>query len=411
MPEEMIARVPEWWRELAELLMAPILWIPSMQQVLADFFLDSSSGWAAAAKYVFLLFPVLLFVAAVWCTQLSIYTIPFRSGRGRFVSLMLLAWWDAARAVWMYWVGVVRTIGVAVGWSLTLAHLAVKLLVGLVRQAVLVPFAMTGSMTRSYFQPGVPWIGFVMLLFWCVLEAAIFAYVLFPTVSEVIADLVGSDETPRLTGPILYFFLLLLIMGSFACVQALVDAVKKREIKFLVQIVVIELFVMFFEVMFLYREFVDAITPWIAQQTGARMGLTFTISLAAFGWIGIRGMTWFLFGQFGTPPLQAFISRRPLAQPVASEPVRVPESREAWWRSPVEDFKQEVGWLHEKSDQLMEYVALPVIHLLAAALNFAMVLTTSRPVFNLPFKNLKEIMEARDTLAAMQQQSRKQVPL
>ena len=42
---------------------------------------------------------------------------------------------------------------------------------------------------------------------------------------------------------------------------------------------------MFFEVMFLYRELVDAIVPWIAQQTGERfqVGIVFVLSVAAFG--------------------------------------------------------------------------------------------------------------------------------
>src|SRR5260370_35519252 len=103
-------------------------------------------------------------------------------------------------------------------------------------------------------------------------------------------------------------------MGSFACVQALTDAVKKREFKFLVEVVLVGLFVMIFEVMFLYRELVDAITPWIAQQTGDkfRPGIGFTLSLATFGWVGVRGMAGFLFGRYGTPPLLAFISRQPV---------------------------------------------------------------------------------------------------
>src|SRR5205809_974842 len=132
------------------------------------------------------------------------------------------------------------------------------------------------------------------------LAAAIFSYTLMPTVTELLADLVGGDSTPRFTGAILYFFLLLLVMGSFACVQTLMDAVRKREWKFIVQMVVVELFVMFFEVIFLYRELIDALTPWISQQTGMKLGLTVTLLLSSFGWIGIRGMTWFLFGQFGT---------------------------------------------------------------------------------------------------------------
>ena len=61
-----------------------------------------------AQKEGFLLFPVLLALAGIWCTQLSIYTLPFRASRTRFGSLLLLAWWDAGRVVWMYWVGIVR---------------------------------------------------------------------------------------------------------------------------------------------------------------------------------------------------------------------------------------------------------------------------------------------------------------
>src|SRR5438445_3340246 len=107
-----------------------------------------------------------------------------------------------------------------------------------------------------------------MLIFWCALEAAIFTYTLMPTVTELLADLVGGESTAHYTGPILYFFLLLLVMGSFACVQTLMDAIKKREWKYIVQMIVVELFVMFFDVVFLYRELIDALTPWIAQQIG-----------------------------------------------------------------------------------------------------------------------------------------------
>lgn len=407
--EQIISMVPEQWRDLFELLTAPLSWIPVVQQWIVEFFFYSSSGWAAAAKYVFLLFPVLLWVAAIWCTQLSIYTLPFRSRRVDFVSAILLAWWDGARAVWLYWVGLFRIFVVVMGWCFTLTRLGLKLIIEAGHQVLLVPFTITGKMTRSYFQPGVPWVAFIMLVFWCLLEAMIFTYTLFPTVSEVLTDLV-SVETPRYTGVILYLFLFLLIMGSFACLQVLLDAVKKRELKFLIQMILVELFVMFFEVMFLYRELVDAITPWIAQQTGFRMGIGFTLSLATFGWVGIRGMTWFLFGQFGTPPLLAFISRQPLAQPEGVVAIKTSPETTRWWQAPIEDFKREIGWLHEKSDQLLEYLTLPVLHVVAAALNFAMILVTSRPVFSLPFKSLKEVMETRELLSVTGLQPKKVGP-
>jgi len=383
-------------------LLVPLLWIFEMQRILVEFFLYSSSPWVAAAKYVFLLFPVLLFVAAIWCTQISLYTILFRSERINFVQRILFAWWDAGRAALLYWVGLFRLVVVTIGWLFTLTRLGLRLVMETFRQLLLTPFTMTGRLSKSYFQPGVPWVAFLMLVFWCLLEATIFTHTLFPTVSEVLTDLVGM-ETPAMAGPVLFFFLLMLILGSFACLQVLLETVKRREYKFILQMVVVELFVMFFEVMFLYRELVDAITPWIAQQTGERfrMGIGFTLSLATFGWAGIRGMTWFLFGQFGTPPLLAFISRRPLAQPeeyaametAGTEPVD-------WWRTPIEDFKSEVEWFHAKSEELLEYLTLPVLQVMAAALNFAMILLTARPVMSLPLTGLSALMRTRDLIGS-----------
>jgi hypothetical protein len=403
MVAKVFQNVPETWRDLFELLAALVSWIPGMQDALLEFFLDSSSGWATVGKALFLLLPILLWLSGIWCTQLLLYTLPFRSGRLSVASTMLLAWWDGARMIWLYWVGLVRLAGVTIGWVFMLARLGVKLLAEAVRQIVLMPFTMTGKMTKSYFQPGVPWIAFLMLLFWCLLEALIFTYTLFPTVSEVMIDLAGAERAPKLTWPLLYFFLFALIMGSFACIHTLTESFSRREYRFLVQMILVEMFVMLFEVLFLYRELVDSITPWIAQQTGVKPGLTFTLSLATFGWIGVRGMNWFLFGRYGAPPLLAFISRQPLAEAGGAE--RAASAAEpSWWRPALEDFKREIAWLHERSEEVLEYLALPVLHLLAAALNFGMILVTSRPVFSLPFKGLKDVMETREILARLRPQ-------
>ena len=406
-----VAVQAESFQSILEIILTPISWIPKMQQGFLEFFLYSTSGWTAALKFVFLLFPILLFVAAIWCTQISLYTIPFRSGRIKFVEMLLLGWWDAARAVWSYWVGLLRFVVVAVGWCLTLARLGIRLIMDTLRQLVIAPFSMTSKLSKSYFQPGVPWVAFVLLLFWCLLESVIFTYTLFPTVSEVLADLVGV-EAPRFTAPILFMFLLMLILGSFACLQVLVDTVRTRQFRYVLQMIVVELFVMMFEVMFLYRELVDTITPWIAQQTGERfrLGIFFTLSLATFGWVGIRGMTWFLFGQFGTPPLLAFISRRAMVQteaPVLEQSGMEPES---WWRAPVRDFKMDIEWLHSKGEEVLEYLTLPLLQILAAALNFAMIVLASSPVLGLPFKSLSEVMATRDIAASLRIQPKKVNP-
>ena len=80
------------------------------------------------------------------------------------------------------------------------------------------------------------------------------------------------------------------------------------------------------------------------------------------------------------------------------------------WRAPMEEFKREIGWLHERGDEVLEYLTLPFLHVVAAALNFAMILVTSRPFFSIPFKNLKEVLETRETLAAMHLQPKKAAP-
>ena len=41
MIDQIIARLPEAWRTVAELVAAPIAWVPRLQQLLFDFFLDS----------------------------------------------------------------------------------------------------------------------------------------------------------------------------------------------------------------------------------------------------------------------------------------------------------------------------------------------------------------------------------
>lgn len=402
MLEQFIGQLPEGWRQVVTVLVAPVAWIPRMQQQLADLFLTSSSGWIAAAKFVFLLLPALLAVAAIWCTQLSLYTLPFRAGRARFVSLMLLAWWDIARAVWLYWVGVARFAGVALGWALALARLAVRLAGGVLQQTLVAPLAFTGNVTRRYLRPGVPWAAFVLLIGWCAVEAGIFAYILYAPVGDALANLIGSDERARLTGPVLYLILLLVITGSFACTQVLVDAVRRRQSPYLVQVVTVELFVMFVEVMFLYRELVVVAAPWLVRALRPGPGLALTMALGAFAWVGVRTTVWVLFGQYGTPPLLALISREPLAPGAPATVWSPPAAPVAWWSLAAAEFRSELDWLHERSDQLLEYLALPVLHLMAAALNTAMILLAARPVFSLPFKGLRDVTETRDLVDALQ---------
>jgi hypothetical protein len=391
MLDSLVALLPAEWRGAALAFLAPVRWIPDWQaMVLGSFW--SQGPAAVIAGSIFLLVPALLVISGTWATMLSLYTLPFRSGRGGFITALLMAWWDAGRCVWLYWTGFARLLAAMAGWLLGGVKFVLLTLrnavVGLVRS----PLALLDWTSRRYFKPGMPWLAFMVLLVWSAVEATVFTFTLTPTLTEVFGGLTGYDPNPRVMAPLLWLFLLMLVAGSFACIQVLNEAIRARRVGEIIQMALVEAAVMFFEVIFLYRELIDAITPWIAQQSGGevRLGLASTLLLASFGWIGVRGMSWFLFGRFGTPALVAILSRQTLTQ---DGPSVVPEPvSKDMWRAPVEALKADVEWFHKEGRRLFELLTLPVLQMLAAALNFAVVVVQSRPAFVLPFKNLDEML-------------------
>ncbi len=156
-------------------------------------------------------------------------------------------------------------------------------------------------------RPGVPW-AFVLLIVWCAVEGTIFTFTLRPTMSELLSDLTGYTVNPIALVLLLWIFLTIIIAGSFACIQVLNDAIEAKEIGNIVNMIAVQIVVAMFQVLFLYRELVDAMTPWLAQQ-GVTLGLVSTLGLAFCAWAGVRGMTWYLFGRSGAPVLIAVLNR------------------------------------------------------------------------------------------------------
>ncbi|HEX7118466.1 MAG TPA: hypothetical protein VF212_06740 [Longimicrobiales bacterium] len=393
--ETLLEAVPLEWRPAVEFLLAAIAWIPAWQaRLLAVVWWPGGSFATMVVTRTLVLLPALLLVAGVWSTMTSIYTLPFRAGRGHYLRTLSLAWWDAGRTVWLFWVGFARLGLVLLGWLWGAVRHGAALLFHVLRQLLASPFAALDWTSRRYFKPGVPWLAFLLTLIWCAVEATIFTFTLQPTLTEVFYDLTGAAANPAVVAPVLFLFLFLLVSGSFASVQVLSEAIDGRQIKQIIQMSVIEVIVMLFEVFFLYRELVDASVPWIAQQTGGevRLGLLGTLAISCFGWVGIRAMTWFLFGRFGTPALLAILSRQTLtiAEEAAVEPP--PRAATAWWTETIQAFKKEHEWFRSRGAELAELAALPVLQILAAAINFFMVLVLSQPVFTLPFSSLEEAM-------------------
>lgn len=387
---------------ISYLLNLPIGWIPPVQEAMEDFLWYSSSPLSAALKYIFLLLPAAHLIAAMWTTMFAVYTVPFRSERRHFIVAMLTTWWDTGRTIALYWAGIFQALFLTLGWCWGFVRiLAVGLYLALLELATL-PFSLVKRATHSSMQSGVPWVAVALTLLWSLLEAGVFSYTLYPLVSDIAVDLVGS-RLRILIQPTLFLFIFLLIAGSFACIQVLVEAIQQRHWKDVIQMVTVELFVMFVEVVFLYRELVDAITPALAQQSGGqvRLGIAGVLAISSIGWIGIRGMTWFLFGRFGTPTLLSIISGRGVEEEESASST-TPASIEAemfpWTKDMISHVKTEIGWFHTTGKQLLEAYALPLLQMIAATINFFMVFFTGRHLFRLPLKSLHAFMETGELL-------------
>jgi hypothetical protein len=374
--------------QLFDWVMAGLAWIVPFQAKVFGFVLRGESFWSLAGVAALLLLPAAVFIAGIWGTMVSLYTIPFRLGRSvTLLQSIALAWWDALRMVWFYWAGLAKFLIVLVGWVWGLIKLGVQLVFGTLKGAITSPLAMLDATSR---RPGVPWAAFVLLLIWSAVEATIFTFTLRPTMSELLADLTGYEVNAFALVTLLWIFLAIIIAGSFACIQVLNDAIKAKETGNIVFMIVVEVAVAMFEVLFLYREMVDAMTPWLAQQ-GVTLGVIGTLSLAFLAWLGVRGMTWFLFGRFGAPALIAILSRQPMGEAAQGAAA---SNMADYWKGPIAALKAEREWFRKEGRELFELVSLPVLQVVAAGLNFLFVVFTGRGHFTLPFKSIDEVMAA-----------------
>jgi len=157
--------------------------------------------------------------------------------------------------------------------------------------------------------PSVSWGPLILLIAWSGVEGTIFAFALRPTMRELLSDLTGITVNPIVLVALLGIVLTIIIAGSFACLQVLKDAIAAKQIGNIAQMGLVQISVALFQVLFLYRELIDQTAPWLAQQ-GMTLGAVGTLGLASFAWIGVRGMTWYLFGHSGAPALIAVLNRQ-----------------------------------------------------------------------------------------------------
>ncbi len=353
--------------------------------------------WILLLKRLFLLLPVLALIGACWVSMAALLTIIVRHKRQRFFVSLVLSWWDLGKAVFSFWGGIVRFL-----LYLTYALLGfIKIiLIGLwsiVKDIIFIPFRLVFYAGRNVVGSSVPWIAVFLTLFWCIIEASIFTYVMTPVVIDTFSNITGTQLAENAIRIPLFIFLFFIVLGSYAVLSTFLDEAKQKNISSIIGIGVIEIIVLFVEVVFLYREFVDSLVPWFAQYSeNFDLGVFWTLAISCFVWFGIRSLSWFLFAAYGTPTLLKIIQGKGIAvqKPPQERQISFFDNTAHFFQQ----FKEDADWIQQKGDQLLNALIVPPLQIVASALNFIILLVTSKHLFEIPFSRLKDIKSSSDLI-------------
>jgi hypothetical protein len=353
-------------------------------------------AWLMLCKRIFLLLPVFAIILGCWVTIVSVITTIFRHDRRSFVLSLFINWWDLGKAVVSFWGGIFKFFFYLAAGILGFLKIFILALWALVQEVIFMPFRLLGSAGRGLVRSSIPWIAVVLTIFWCLLEGIIFTYVMTPLVVDTFSNITGEQLTEGFIRIPLFIFLLFIILGSYAVLSNMVEAVKKKNISAIIGIGVIEIVALFVEVVFLYREFVDSLVPWFAQYSeNFELGIFWTLAIAIFAWFGIRSLSWFLFAEHGTPTILAIIQGKGLAVSPSEA-----SARNGSYMAISSEFmgkiKEDTRWLQEKGEELLAAFMLPPLQVVAAAINFGSVLIISHNIFNIPFKTMDDIKLSKE---------------
>ncbi len=363
--------------------------------------------WIALGKRILLLLPVAAIIAASWVSIVCLLSVIVRQKRRQFMAKLFITWWDLGRAIFSFWGGLVRFLFQLLGWCFGFLRLMVLGLWLSIQDILLAPLRIARDMGQVYVTPGTPWIAVMMTLLWSALEAVVFTFVTTPLVNDVLEGLTDGAINGVVVRIILYLMMLAFVVGSYAIVSTLEKAIKNRDIKQIILVGIVEFFTLIFEVMFLYREFVDALVPWFAQHSGGEfsLGIVGTLSIAATAWLGIRGMTWFLFAGTGTPTIMAIIQRTGLRETGGKKHDSKAEQF-VFIKAAIDKIRKEIDWVHETGDEMLSAFILPPLQIVAATVNFCTLLFNGTHVFELPFESFKDLANADELFSRIRKEGR-----
>lgn len=398
---------------LTKLILYILLFPTFFQQAFIEF------AWAAGEPVVlmslrrlFLLLPVFAIILGCWVTVPALITVLFRQNRKEYVNALFLTWWDLGKSIVSFWGGIIQFM-----FNLTVALLElVKLILAGIwfslHSLLLMPFKLLGNVSQKVVRSGIPWIAVFLTLFWVLIEATIFTYVTTPLVVDTLSNITGEQLSIAFVRIPLFAFLFFIVLGSYAVLSTFMDSVKNRNIAQIISIAVIEVIVLSVEVVFLYREFVDALIPWFAlYATDVSITMTGILAFSAFMWFGIRSLSWFLFASYGTPTIMAVIQGKGLEHSKKPKTENKSETSESFDSKNISGdlmatLKKDADWVQEKGDVLLASFMLPPLQVIAASINFCTLLTSGSHLFELPFKELKDIKQSKGIMNTVPGQGR-----
>ncbi len=350
-----------------------------------------------AAKRLFLLLPVLAFIACCWISIASVISILFRTNRQQFVVSFFLTWGDFGKSILSFWAGFFNFIYVFTFAVIGFIKLVIFGLWSIIKDILFLPFRLLTGLSRKMISSSVPWIAVTLTLFWCLIETIIFTFITTPLVIDVFSNITGQHITENMIRIPLFIFLFFVVLGSYAVLSTLINVIKTKNIPSILGILVVELIVIFFEVMFLYREFVDAIVPWLAQYSeNFELGAFWTIAIACFVWLGIRSLSWFLFASYGTPVIKQVIQGKGMS--LATETKPAPISLHSGFSDFLNGLREHSDWIKAKSEEVVNAFILPPLQIIAATINFCMLLITGKHLFEIPLRSVFEFHLSKTAL-------------
>ena len=378
-----------------------VLFFPTFfQKTILDFAWGAQDPvWLMVAKRVFLLLPTGAVILCLWASILALLTVVIRQKRVDFFRAFLVTWWDFMKSVFAFWGGFFKFLWVFAVSLFGLLRVIVMGLWYIIQDILLVPFRFISAVAKNVSAPGVPWIAVFLTFFWCLVEAIIFTYVMTPLVTDTLANLTGGELSETLIRIPLFFFLLFVILGSYSVLSAWVEAVKIRNVPAMIKITLVEIVAALVEVLFLYRELVDSLVPWFAQHTASNfdLGITGTLSIGFLAWLGVRGMTWFLFASHGVPIITAIIQGSGFKRPEGQKESAKVDAF-AYTVSFFYHFKMDADWVRAQSDELLGAFILPPLQVVSATINFFTLIIANQHLFDIPFRSFRDIMRSKEIL-------------